>query len=187
MFFFPNKPIQIYDPDKLLVLLRHQKNNWIVQPKWNGKRVEIACDNNIIRMTSREGNYWSKESASWVWLRELPLPQPWFLDGEMLRDGRVYVWDYAVLGGQRTFKTPYKSRLKFLQTILPFQYIHSPQKLYKTILAVTETLPITKYKKLLKRSNDKFIEGVVWKNLSGMNFWDLYKTGKVATQFKYRF
>lgn len=81
MFYYPNKPVRIYNPDKILDILGHP-DNWICQPKWNGKRVEIENTGKEVKLFSREGRYWEKEP--WPWLAALPLEPPWFLDGELL-------------------------------------------------------------------------------------------------------
>jgi ATP-dependent DNA ligase len=176
MFFFPNKPIQIYSIEKLIPMLG---DFWVTQPKWNGKRIEISCDEKLT-LFSRERRQWFLKE--WDWLSELPLPKPWFIDGELLRDGRIYVWDYALIDGTQMFRSPYGPRLEQLQKALPQPLTHNG-----TTLECIESMPVTSYKEFLARQKDPMLEGIVWKNLKATDSWGPYSTTKVSSQFKFRF
>lgn len=198
-FYFPNKPLHIYDPQKLMETLAPTQEHWIVQPKWNGKRVEIDCTKEgLVTLYGRQGQRFPER---WPWLNALPLPRPWFLDGELLRDGRIYVWDVAVLGGKllavgparrrsqaplrSLIKRPYQERLNRLYRALgptPFNDSNSTQR-----LQLIETLPATAYKALLSREGDPMLEGIVWKNLQATNLWGPTSTSQVSSMFKLRF
>lgn len=181
IFYYPNKPIQVYDPDKILSHFE-DVSQWVSQPKLNGKRVEIYCKQNKVTLFSRENRYWPVDSLNWAWLRDVPLSQPWFLDGELLRDDRIVIWDFAVLAGQEVYKRPYNERLEALQIVL-----RRPLSRGRQTLALVETKPATAYREFLKLSSDPYMEGIVWKQLHATNFWGPNKTSKVATQFKYRY
>jgi len=175
VFFYPNKPIEIFDPEGLLKKLGNL-THWRLQPKWNGKRIEIHC-NGEVRTYSREKREWYLDE--WKWLSELPLPKPWFLDGELLRDGRIYVWDYALIGGEMVFKTEYGPRIQQLKGL----------SLSKNGLVIecVKSLPATEYEVIMSQKDDEFLEGMVWKNLKATNMWGPHRTNKVSSQFKYRF
>lgn len=178
-FFYPNKPIRIYDPGRILKVMA--ADDWIVQPKWDGKRVEIACsDKGEIQLYSREASEW--DSEDWQWLAELNLPRPWFLDGELLRDGRIFVWDIAMVRGTPVFHSEYRPRLKCLQETIP-----QPITRDGNSIACIETLRASDYEQLLHREGSDLLEGLVWKLLTAKNFWGPNATSEVNTQFKFRF
>lgn len=178
-FYYPNKPIRIYDPSRILKTM--PADEWIVQPKWDGKRVEIACsEKGEIQLYSREGSEW--DSDDWQWLAELNLPRPWFADGELLKDGRIFVWDLAMVKGTAIFHTPYRPRLTCLQQTIPQPIVRGS----KTIACV-ETLRASEYEQLLSRKGSDHLEGLVWKHAQAKNFWGPNSTSEVNTQFKYRF
>lgn len=180
-FFYPNKPIRIYDPGRIIKVMGDKASEWIVQPKWDGKRCEITCDEKgEIQLYSREASRWP--SHEWQWLSELRLPRPWFVDGELLRDGRMFVWDLAMVKGTPVFQSEYRPRLKCIQETVP-QPITRDGK----TLACIETLPAADYEQLLKREGSDLLEGLVWKLPSAKNFWGPNATSEVNTQFKYRF
>jgi len=182
MFFYPNKPIEIFDIPRLLESLS-DLSHWVVQPKWNGKRIEIDC-NGKIRLFSREGREWFL--PEWDWLSDLPLKAPWFVDGELLRDKRIYVWDYALLDDKRAYKTRYGSRLDYLHdTINGMGNVPWSRDGYT--LRCVDSLPATEYQTYMEQSDDPMLEGIVWKNLKATNMWGPHKTGKVSSQFKYLF
>ena len=178
-FIWPNKPIHIYNPWKLMGVLK-PLSAWVVQPKWNGKRVEIACDEKgNITLYGRQGQ---KFPERWPWLSDIPLERPWFVDGELLRDKRIFVWDFALLGGKSVFKEPYESRLAHLVEKLPKALTQDGQ----TVQCV-ETLPATSYEALLGREGDPFLEGIVWKNRAATDLWGVHSTSQVSSCFKFRF
>jgi len=178
-FYFPNKPIRVYDPTKILGLL-NPVESWVAQPKWNGKRVEISCDaDGKITLFGRLGQRFPER---WPWLSDLPLARPWFVDGELLRDNRIYVWDFAVLGGEPVFRDTYEPRLRHLEKCLP-----NPLTVNGQTVACVEVIPAQGYKSLLLRRGDKMLEGIVWKSLRAKNLWGPHATTEVNSQFKYRF
>ena len=172
MFIYPNKPTRIYDVDSFASKLN---NDWIVQNKWNGKRCVPFCDlSNKVMLYSRHNTILRDSSA---WLSELPISKPWILDGEILHDGKVIVWDCAMIGGNHLYNTT--------------NYITRLEKLYSLIgrgfnnLSVIETVPAHMYKSLLLNKDPK-MEGLVFKNKFAEDFWGVYSTKEVYTQFKYR-
>lgn len=178
-FIYPNKPTRIYTPGKLLTAL-HKPENWIVQCKWDGKRVMIDCTAlGAVTFWGREQQAWG---PGWGWLKDLPLERPWFLDGELLRDGRIIVWDFAIVGGQRCYKQPYGSRLAALRGILPSPITQDGKQ-----FSLAETLPATEYQQLLDRKGEPGLEGVVWKSLTATDLWGVTSTSTVGSCFKYRF
>lgn len=180
MFYYPNKPVRIYTPDKILGIIERSVPDWICQPKWNGKRVEIDYTGKV-KLFSREGRYWEKEQ--WPWLTELPLDAPWFLDGELLPGKKIYIWDYAVMNGIPQYKEPYKIRLDYLTSRLtPITFINNGQT-----LSLVQTLPATAYEAFLGRKGDALLEGIVWKKLTATNLWGPYSTSELPSQIKYRF
>jgi ATP-dependent DNA ligase len=178
-FFYPNKPTRVYTPDRVIPRLTNPAQ-WVVQPKWDGKRAEISCEAGKVMLRSREGREWPDQR--WGWLARLPLPQPWFLDGELTRDNYLHVWDYAVLGGELKFREPYQDRLERLQELLPKLLVQENQT-----LVPIETRPATEYEEVLKREGDPHLEGVVWKNLQGTDFWGPWSTNTISSQLKFRF
>jgi ATP-dependent DNA ligase len=178
-FYFPNKPVRVYNADRLVRRLSRQEG-WIGQPKWDGKRAEIACEDGKVVLHSREGREWPQER--WDWLADLPLPQPWFLDGELTRDNHIRVWDFAVLGGEVLYRTPYGDRLSRLEALLP-----SPLEQGGQSFACIETRPLEACGELLAREGDEFLEGVVWKRLDATDLWGPNSTSQVGSQFKFRF
>jgi len=179
-FYFPNKPIHVYDPVKLMTTMGPVQEDWIVQPKWNGKRVEIACNaEGQITLFGRQGQFFKDR---WPWLGELPLPRPWFLDGELLRDNRIFVWDAAVLDGKPVYKSAYAPRLDLLQEKIPKPLTNGSQT-----LECIQTMPARFYGALLRREGDPLLEGIVWKNLNATNLWGPYSTNQVSSMFKFRF
>lgn len=170
MFIFPNKPIRVYNIPKLLETLPFDK--WVVQEKWDGKRVHPCCDKDgKITLYGRQGQIFKEVKPE---LAKMDLPRPWFGDGELLRDGRIFLWDYAVLGGQEVFHLPYQERLTRLQSI--------------TMVGcqLVETLPINQYQTILSRGKKDGLEGVVFKNSLATNLWGPFSTTEVSSQFKFR-
>jgi len=178
-FFFPNKPIRVYTP-KVLMGVLNPLDTWVVQPKWDGKRVEIACNaKGVITLYGRQGQ---KFKESWPWLGDLDLPRPWFLDGELLRDGRIFVWDIAMVDGTPVYHGHYGPRLACLQAVLP-----APRTQGTQTIACIETLPARDYETLLARKGMPGLEGIVWKSLAAKNLWGPHTTSEVSSQFKFRF
>jgi ATP-dependent DNA ligase len=178
VFYFPNKPIRIYDPQRFVGNLK-PVGDWVAQPKWDGKRAMVSCDDHgQVSLSSREGRSWPKEN--WGWLVELKLPRPWFLDTELLRDGRIFVWDFAVLGGKALYREAYRSRLEILKGLAPC--VKGSQS-----IEVIESVEAVSYQTLTARAGQASLEGVVWKNLNATDLWGPHSTTEVASQFKFRF
>jgi ATP-dependent DNA ligase len=179
MFVYPNKPIRTYNPVGLLPALG-DLSNWVVQPKWDGKRVEIECtETGTVTLYGREGQRFKER---WPWLSDLPLPKPWFLDGELLRDGRIFIWDAAILDGEKAYREAYGPRLELLQRAVPEPLTQQGQT-----IACIETLPAESYQQLLAREGEKGLEGIVWKSTKATNMWGVTSTTEVNTCFKFRF
>lgn len=180
MFLFPNKPTRHYNPKSLVPLLEPAQD-WVVQPKWDGKRVLIECDAlGVVRFYGRLGQNFA---GAWGWLRDLPLPKPWFLDGEWLRDGRIILWDIGILDGIKVCKDPYGGRLEVLQKAIP-----ESLTLFGQTLQCVETYPADQYQEhILDRKGVTGLEGCVWKNLKATNLWGIVSTSEVNSCFKYRF
>jgi ATP-dependent DNA ligase len=180
-FCYPNKPIRIYSIAKLADSIDF--SSWIVQPKWNGHRALAACDHdgNII-VYSRQGKPLTLAGSHWLWLSMLNLPKPWALDGELLRDGRMIIWDFSVMAGVTRIKEPYSERLNELTQLLP-------RKRSKDLLSIEsiESLPAKKYKNFMLRRGQKELEGLVLKSAQATDLWGPYATKEIASQFKLRF
>lgn len=178
MFIFPNKPIRIYDIPRLLATLPAER--WLVQPKWDGKRVHPYCDaEGNITLFGRQGQTFKEQ---WPWLSELPFPRPWFLDGELLRDNRMFIWDFAVWNGEQKFKTPYQERLEVLQSLIPTMMFQFGQQ----GLSLVDTFQIADYAALLKPGKVNGLEGVVFKDRMATNLWGPFSTSENSSQFKFR-
>lgn len=176
-FLFPNKPVRTYDPHKTGALCGE---GWIAQIKWNGKRVMVAVEDNKVTLSSREGRQWP--TGSWTWLASLPIPQPWFADGELLhQDSGIVLWDLAVVGGEFIFHTEYYPRLQMLQDYVP-QGIGTRGK-----LSVVQTFEGSEYKRLLDmKDTNPHMEGFVWKRKNATDLWGPNTTRDVGSQVKYR-
>lgn len=175
MFIYPNKPTRIYDVDTFASKL---DSSWIVQSKWDGKRCLPFCDiGGKITLYSRHKTILRENCA---WLSDLPINKAWLLDGEILRDGRIIVWDYAVIGGKSLYNTQYLTRIDHLKNLVRRGFNSAASK-----IEVIETLPASMYKVLLE-NKDPMMEGLVFKNKYAEDFWGIYSTKEVYTQFKYR-
>lgn len=174
MFLFPNKPIRIYNVPQFLQNIN--LDDWIVQSKWDGKRVLPSCDERgRITLHGRQGQVF--KDAGWSWLDQLPLPKPWLLDGELLRDGRMFVWDYAIFGGKKSYREPYFGRLKLLQTL--------PCGLGK--FQIIETKSAVEYKSILAPGKANGLEGCVFKLKRATDLFGVTSTKETPSQYKYRF
>lgn len=173
MFFFPNKPIRIYDISKFLSNLDCSK--WICQPKIDGKRLLISVSaEDKVSFFGRQGQAWTGE---WNSLAKLPLPKPFFLDGELTRSGDISVWDAAVLGGKEVYKLPYRERWEIIRN-LPI--VSDNCRIFRPV----QSVPCKDFKQIETVPN---LEGYVFKNLDGTSFWGPYSTTTVSCQFKFRF
>lgn len=156
-------------------------DQWVVQPKWDGKRVMVECSEvGKIRLYGRQNQEW--KLGPWGFLNMLPLERPWFADGELLRSGKIILWDFAVLGGTHVYKDPYEGRLRLLQSKIPNPLRHGTEE-----VSVAETHPGTDYQTILSRKGQEHLEGCVWKRVSATNLWGVTSTSEVPTCFKFRF
>ncbi len=179
-FFFPNKPRRIFSVEPLQSTIDFEQ--WLVQPKWNGHRALPHCDpKGRITVYSRYGQPLKLAASNWNWLAMLDLPRPWLLDAELMRDGRMIAWDFAVLGGNVRFKESYQTRLTELQSML--------KKVSKDKYSVEciETLPARKYRNFMLRAGEPELEGFVFKLQEAVDMWGPFSTSETASQFKYRF
>lgn len=177
-FCYPNKPIRIYQIDKLLTTLPIDK--WIVQSKVDGKRVLPYCDNDgNITLYGRLNQKFKETRPE---LAKLDLPRPWLADGELLRDGRIFLWDYAVVGGAEVFKLPYQERLTRLQSVFSLD-----ADVDRVGCELIDTFPANQYQTILSRGKDDGLEGIVFKNKLATNMFGVTSTNEVPSMFKYRF
>jgi len=177
-FLYPNKPVRVWDPH---IAAKHVGiPSWVVQPKWDGSRVEVTVEDQRVRLMSREGREW--DSTQWGWLASLPIPQPWYGDGELLRSGKIVLWDLAVLGGRSIFHQEYYPRLQTLQSLLPESVSVGARE-----VSVAQTLSGERYQELLTRVGEPHMEGIVWKDKTAKNLWGPNSTSEVGSQVKYRF
>ena len=181
IFAFPNKPIRFYDVQGFISSLKEE--DWISQPKWDGHRAEIVCDEaGKITVFSRNKTRLALAKNNWGWLNMLDIPRPWLLDAELLRDGRMITWDYAMINGQYGTIRPYLERLTKLEKMVPKKLTHGDHS-----IEVIETLPLNGYRKFLLKAGDPALEGFVLKNKMATDLWGPNSTKEVASQFKYRF
>lgn len=181
MFVIPNKPLRIYDPASLSRTIELEK--WWVQPKWNGHRALPFCDaKGGVIVYSRHGTPLTRAKTDFKWLSVLGIPRPWELDGELLIDGRMIVWDIAVIGGEYVFKKPYAERFALLKRYFPKRF-----KKEAFSIEIIESLRGPEYKKFMLMQGDTHLEGFVFKNPEGTDHWGPYKTIDVPSQLKYRF
>jgi hypothetical protein len=110
------------------------------------------------------------------------------LDGELLRDGRMIVWDFAFMGQAKSgiplyvCKEPYLPRLEALQKMIPKRLIKD-----RFSFEVIQSLPLKEYKSLLLKAGDKNLEGLVLKKKLATDLWGISATRDVDSQLKYRF
>lgn len=181
MFCYPNKPIQFYQP--ALFVSKLDLSKWIVQPKWDGHRAIILCDDRgNVKVMSRHGKKLTLAKDNFKWLSMLDIPQPWVLDGELMRSGRLVVWDYAMWEGEWQITRAYQNRLKQLSDVFC-----RPIEKGDYSIELIESLPAKRYKEIMLKSGLPGLEGFVLKNLGATNFWGPYKTSEVSSQFKFRF
>jgi len=173
-FVYPNKPVRVYDVPSIISKL----SGWIVQPKYDGRRVLIACENNQITLY---GRLYQKFKELRPWLSNLPLPQPFLIDGELLRNGNIYIWDYAILGGEHEYRKPYIERWNKIKDLKPMEVNGNK-------FAVVDSLPAERYAELLDGSKPDHlaIEGCVLKSPAATDLWGIYSTAEVASMVKYR-
>lgn len=170
----PNKPIRVYNPNIILSTIF----NWIAQNKYDGKRTIIACENDQVILYGRLGQKFKEKRP---WLAGLSLPQPWLIDGELLRNGNIYAWDYAILAGRPQYHLPYLERWNLLKDLTPLE--ESGKR-----FAIVESRKADAYLELLEPGvpDHSLVEGVVWKSPSATNLWGLSSTSEIGTQIKWR-
>lgn len=174
-FLFPNKPIRTYSPKEWLKSIK--SNDWLVQPKLDGKRalVSLGQDNKLI-VYNRYGQP-CQENRKFQFLKSLNLPKPFLLDGELLRNNKIVIWDYAILNGKSEYNLPYLERFNKLQSLFLKNKISE--------IEIIASLDSIDYLKILAKTSS-FLEGVVFKMKQATNLWGLYSTSEVGSQIKYR-
>lgn len=170
---WPNKPTRFYDLTAMLPKIKH----WVVQNKYDGKRCLIQKLDQKITLFGRQYQKFSEQRPDLV---SLPLPGNWLLDGELLRNGQLYVWDAAVLNSELVFHQPYQERLGRLQSALQSAASHSAFQL-------VETRPITAYQHQVGAPHAEAIEGYVFKDPEARDLWGPHSTREVSSQLKYKF
>jgi len=187
MYVFPNKPLRIYNVSRILNIV--ESDNWIVQPKWDGHRALPHCDENgKVTVFSRQGTPLTLAKKDFTWLSLLPIPRPWLLDGELLRDGRMIIWDYAFMGISESgipnyvCKKEYGSRLSELQKIFDQKFTKN-----KFSIELIDTYPAKVYNRIMLKAGDKNLEGFVLKNKAAIDLWGISSTREVSSQLKFRF
>ena len=178
--YSPNKPTRSFELPPIPDL-----SGWVVQFKYDGDRAIVHCDGNgHVHILSRHlrplGTIAHRVVLGhWKWLSMLDIPRPWILDGELTPTERLIIWDTPLWGGEDWTTRTYADRLVLLQLTLK-----QVQK-GTTALEVIKTLPAKRYKELLLR-HDPDAEGLVFKSVTGKDFWG-FKTREVGSQIKYRF
>lgn len=180
MFTYPNKPKRIYNVAAIQQTLNAK---WIVQPKWNGHRALPFCDvDGKVTVYSRFNAPLTLAASQWSWLAELDLPRPWALDGELLRNGSMIVWDFSVMAGETRTREPYINRLQELTRLMPHKVRHDLLS-----IDLIQTLAASDYGKLEARKGEPELEGFVFKHTFSTEMWGHGSTRDVASQFKFRF
>lgn len=179
-FIFPNKPIQIHNPETVFQSIDRER--WLAQPKWAGHRALPQCNRSgEITVYSRHGKPLTLAAKdNWQWLAMLiRLPRPWLLDGELCRDGNLVIWDIGIMGNRIMQQEPYEKRIHALRDALPNPKTKGHQK-----IEVIETFDAENWPHIFKSEK---IEGVVFKNKQASDFWGIHSTKNVGTQIKYLF
>lgn len=186
-FVFPNKPLRIYNVTRILNIV--ESDNWIVQPKWDGHRALPHCDENgKITVFSRQGTPLTLAKKDFTWLSLLPIPRPWLLDGELLRDGRMIIWDYAFMGISESGIPNYVCKTLYLERLLRLCHIFKePFKKNGFSIELVESIPAKHYKRIMLKAGDQSLEGFVLKNRAAIDLWGISSTREVSSQLKFRF
>ena len=171
---WPNKPTRFYNLAAMLPKIKH----WVVQNKYDGKRCLIQKLGQKITLFGRQYQKFSEQRPDLV---SLPLSGDWLLDGELLRNGQLYVWDAAILNGQLVFHRPYQERLAYLQAAL------SSVEQSHTAFQLVETRSITAYQHQVRAPHAEAIEGYVFKDPEARDLWGPHSTREVSSQLKYKF
>lgn len=206
MFLYPQKPKLIFNVDIV-------PNNYIVQIKKNGWRVEIECDGKYVKLFNRKGNKLSRgDENNWQFIKDL-FPSPFYLDGEVLGTRQmgnnlncIVIWDAPVFDGQVFTKLPYIERYQKLQKFVnnKIMFINDDKKygtlfigehngfgLYLSCNYNKKEWPIL-WNKILNETKeyDKIKqltvnEGLVFKNPNAENLWGV-KTIEHVNQLKFK-
>lgn len=173
-YIWVNKPLRVYNPLGILPKI----SGWTAQPKYDGKRVLIACENNKVTLFGRQNQKFKEERP---WLAELPFVQPFLLDGELLRNGNIYFWDYAIMGGEAHYRKRYRERWKQIKDL---QSVECGGHRF----ALVDVVVAKDYQKLMEPSMSDFeaIEGCVFKNPDATDMFGIYSTSEVSSMIKYR-
>jgi hypothetical protein len=181
-FIYPNKPVRFYDLKRFAATITPEE--WVVQPKYDGHRAHPYCDEaGDVTVYGRNGKPLNLAKGDWKWLSLLEIPRPYLLDGELTRDGRLLLWDYAILGGASEFREAYENRLKKLLGLVP-----KPLSKGRYTVGLVETAEARKWAEvLLKHRGDPTVEGLVFKKRSARDLWGQFSTAEVPSQMKFKF
>lgn len=171
-FLFPNKPTAT----SLQAIDRFDFSEWLVQPKWNGIRVLPMKNGDTYTLYNRYGKPLTKTHPKVV----IDLPEPYLLDGELLSDQTIVIWDFAVLGGERFTHKTYAERLEILRSAF--------ERMGTVGVSLVETKRAKFYKGLwVRMRSDERCEGLVFKRKDARDFWSFGNSSKeLMTQLKYR-
>jgi hypothetical protein len=109
-------------------------------------------------------------------LANLPYPKPFFLDGELMRNGNIACWDAAVWGGEEVWHCEYIDRYSKLRSHL------NASVNIEGFITVPSNAP-EHYRSFVGSD----VEGYVFKNLRATNLWGPTSTSEVNGCFKFRF
>jgi ATP-dependent DNA ligase len=96
IFFYPEKPMRIRKIEDV-------PEGYFVEVKKNGHRIEILCEDNELKLLSREGTpLKAGKNFNWEWLKDV-FPQPFYLDGECIGarqkgdvSDTIVIWDAII-------------------------------------------------------------------------------------------
>lgn len=178
MFLFPNKPIPVATLDGLFKAIEGRPG-WVLQPKHDGDRVIITVsETSKVTVFSRHQRV-RANSADWDHISRLPLRQPFTLDGEIVNERLIIVWDFGFENGDMVASLPYQDRLYRVRSLPNLTSIAGfTIKPVISLSADERNVP-----KLLAGER---AEGIVAKNLNARDLWGITATRENASQIKWR-
>jgi ATP-dependent DNA ligase len=197
MFWYPEKPSRIYS-------LKSAPDDYIMQVKKDGWRIIISTIDNEFRIYNREGRQISCTDADkWKWVSDIfgNDMKGFYLDGEVIgrRQGEaidtIVVWDMLYWDNTPLHSLPYIERYKMLSKFIEPNVIPACIKAFGTdFIADNKGLTILLSKNYNKSDfasvwseierNNKYNEGVVFKNPNSSLKWSLRSTQHTINQLK---